>query len=623
MNRFFRTSTSLLMLSVLIACSDDSDSLNFGNETALKRVSITGADFLTENGARSSVNIDENGVHFLWNANDTVGIFPNKGGQVEFAMEKGVGMQTAVFNGGGWALKHSSSYSAYYPYNFYNRDLKKIPVNYANQTQTGNNSTSHLGAYDFMAASVTTPNNGAVAFDMQHMGALVKLQANFNKTKTLDRVLLKTHSDVFTTRGTIDLTAANPQITSQTKSDIFTVSLNDFTVAADETCIIYFMMPPTNLSGQTLEVLFYDEDGSYIPYEVAGKNFVAGTAYSYTLTNEVGPIAKISDDSKIYVYWYAKNSNLEGYSDVHINAEMPGQSGANCEFTTDLKNTFIRGQLPDIVGLDDDYMYLTESGKMSVEFVEETELYTNVPGASGVFYNLHVSADGSKLLTTSNALVASITPDGVITMGQTPEAKDLLNNKAHNKLGDKETLTVKVGFKYTTSDPIFDSVELENNTFYVKILRPISVTEGEATIYDAVTNMSTALVHFDFIDWRDHKFVDNDLYGSDYYSYYGLNSGAYVSIEPDMDNITTNMYNGTLGETKLTDVTNSIKFRYEWDASKYIKDHYFGELVYENNGSTVSNFKIQIPVKVHYTWGTIYTNIVAEVKKTINNANKK
>ena len=332
---------------------------------------------------------------------------------------------------------------------------------------------------------------------------------------------------------------------------------------------------------------------------------------------------KISDDSKIYVYWYAKNSNLEGYSDVHINAEIPGQSGANCEFTTDLKNTFIRNQLPDIVGLDDDYMYLTESGKMSVEFVEETELYTNVPGASGVFYNLHVSADGSKLLTTSNALVASITPDGVITMGQTPEAKDLLNNKAHNKLGDKETLTVKVGFKYTTSDPIFDSIALENNTFYVKILRPISVTEGEATIYDAVTNMSTALVHFDFIDWRDHKFVDNDLYGSDYYSYYGLNSGAYVSIEPDMDNITTNMYNGTLGETKLTDVTNSIKFRYEWDASKYIKDHYFGELVYENNGSTVGNFKIQIPVKVHYTWGTIYTNIVAEVKKTINNANKK
>ena len=772
MNRFFRTATSLLMLSAVLACSDDSDSLNFGNETALKRVSITGADFLTENGARSSVNIDENGVHFLWNANDTVGIFPNKGGQVEFAMEKGVGMQTATFNGGGWALKQSSTYSAYYPYNFYNRDLTKIPVNYTNQTQTGNNSTSHLGAYDFMAASVATPANGAVAFDMQHMGALVMLQANFNKTKTLDRVLLKTHSDIFTTRGTIDLTTANPKITSQTKSDIFIVSLNDFTVAPDETCIIYFMMPPTNLSGQTLEVLFYDEDGSYIPYEVAGKNFVGGTAYSYTLTNEVpsfvtveyspftdaytvnrdgvvfkntlnwwqveeqilaytnmskqvfeatyeidgtsnvfntyatdgltpttpllpvgvveltavetngystegiqwtltnseayeifkqassvtvyvrfqlrsgmnaknkyiyvaltwtpseinlGPIVKISDASKINEYWYTKNSNLagSGYSDVHINVEVPGAMNADCEFNVDLKNRFVGNKFPELTGLAEEYPHLAATGKLSIVFVEEAGLYENVPGASGAHYNLKVSTDGSKLLTTSNALIAEITPDGVITLAQTPEAKDLLNNKAHNKLGDKETLTVKVGFKYTTSDPIFDSVELENNTFYVKILRPISVTEGTAEFEDAQTNGSRSPVHFDFIDWRDHKFVDNDLYGSNYYSYYGLNSGAYVSIEPDMDNITTNMNNGTLGETKLTDVTNLIKFRYEWDSFKYIKDHYFGELVYENNGSRVLNFKIQIPVKVHYTWGTIYTNIVAEVQKTINNANKK
>ena len=92
MNRFFRTATSLLMLSAVIACSEDSDSLNFGNETALKRVSITGADFLTENGARSNVQIDNEGVHFLWSANDTVGIFPNEGSQAEFAMEKGVGM---------------------------------------------------------------------------------------------------------------------------------------------------------------------------------------------------------------------------------------------------------------------------------------------------------------------------------------------------------------------------------------------------------------------------------------------------------------------------------------------------------------------------------------------------
>ena len=369
----------------------------------------------------------------------------------------------------------------------------------------------------------------------------------------------------------------------------------------------------------------------YVRYQLkAGmraKNDYVYVALTWTPSAiNITPVAQIANESKIKEYWYAKNS-IEagsGYSDVHINVEVPGQQNSDCEFTTDLKNTFVKNELPAISGLAEVYEHLaaTGVGQIKTVFVEETALYTNVPGASGQLYNLYVSADGSKLLTGVDVEVASITADGVITVAQTAEAKDLLNNEIHNKLGDKETLTAKVGFEYTTCAPV-NTVALENNTFYVKILRPVSVTEGTAEFEDAQTNGSRALVHFEFIDWRDHKFVDNDLIGSNYYRYYGLNSGAYVSIDPDMDNITTNMNNGTLGVTKLSDVTSLIRFDYEWDSSKYIKDHYFGELVYENNGSTVGNFKIQIPVKVHYTWGTIYTNIVAEVKKTINNANKK
>ena len=369
----------------------------------------------------------------------------------------------------------------------------------------------------------------------------------------------------------------------------------------------------------------------YVRYQLkAGmraKNDYVYVALTWTPSAiNITPVAQIANESKIKEYWYAKNSidAGSGYSDVHINVEVPGQQGADCEFKTDLKNTFVKNELPAISGLAEVYEHLaaTGVGQIKTVFVEETALYTNVPGASGQLYNLYVSADGSKLLTGLDVEVASITADGVITVAQTAEAKDLLNNEIHNKLGDKETLTAKVGFEYTTCAPV-NTVALENNTFYVKILRPVSVTEGTAEFEDAQTNGSRALVHFEFIDWRDHKFVDNDLIGSNYYRYYGLTSGAYASIDPDMDNITTDMNNGTLGVTKLSDVTNKILFRYEWDSSKYIKDHYFGELVYENNGSTVGNFKIQIPVEVHYTWGTIYTNIVAEVKKTINNANKK
>ena len=288
MNKFFKTTTALLALSALVACGEDAaieDSLNLSNDKTLERISITGKDFQIDGATRSSVVIDNNGVNFLWAANDTVGIFPNTGDQVSFAMEEGVGMQTATFNGGGWALKHSATYSAYYPYNFYNRDLTKIPVKYEGQSQDGNASTAHLGAYDFMAASVTTPSNGAVAFNMQHMGALVMLQTNLDEAKTLTNVALKANADAFTTTGTIDLTAMNPEISANTTTSTLNIPLNDFEVAKGATATIYFMLSPTNLLGETLEITLSDEKGSYMKFEAAGKNFVAGTAYAYTLTN--------------------------------------------------------------------------------------------------------------------------------------------------------------------------------------------------------------------------------------------------------------------------------------------------------------------------------------------------
>ena len=285
---FLKASTALLTLSALYSCGEDAgmeESFNLSNGKTLESISITGSDFLTEAGTRSSVVINNAGVNFLWEATDTVGIFPDKGSQAEFAMDEGAGMQTATFNGGGWALKAASTYVAYYPYNFYNRNLKAIPVSYEGQKQSGNASTAHLGAYDFMAASVTTPANGAVAFDMQHMGALVMIQTNLGEAKTLTNVALKANADAFTTTGTIDLTAMNPEISAKTTTSTLNIALNDFEVAKGATSTIYFMLSPTNLLGETLEITLSDEKGAYMKFEAAGKNFVAGTAYAYTLTN--------------------------------------------------------------------------------------------------------------------------------------------------------------------------------------------------------------------------------------------------------------------------------------------------------------------------------------------------
>jgi hypothetical protein len=233
------------------------------------------------------------------------------------------------------------------------------------------------------------------------------------------------------------------------------------------------------------------------------------------------------------------------------------------------------------------------------------------------------------LVKGTTEVVATITPAGVIEVNNASAvAKSMLNYAGHNELGEKQTLTVKVGFAYTYCFPVNAKVvTLTNNTFYVKVLRPVDTEEGVAAFEDAMTNESSAPVKFDFEDWRDHKFVNNDINGSNYYAYYGFDSNrnGVLCIEPLMDKITTDMNGGDINSTYLTDVTDKVRFTYVWrtGADNFISKHYFGELVYHNNGNTVKHFNIRIPVKVNYTWGTIYTYINATVGKTINNANKK
>lgn len=139
-------------LSVFCACSSEMDPLiNAG--TTPGQLTFTADDFEYDIRKKTSFNITLQGAEFQWAENDTVGIFPEKGSQVYFSMSAGSGTKTATFDGGGWALKSSSRYAAYYPFK---GDMylahTAIPVSYVEQKQTGNNSTQHLSAYDYMAA---------------------------------------------------------------------------------------------------------------------------------------------------------------------------------------------------------------------------------------------------------------------------------------------------------------------------------------------------------------------------------------------------------------------------------------------------------------------------------------
>ena len=105
----------LLALITMVACAEleVSENAQSSNNELLQELSITGKDFIFDDETRSAVTIGDGGASFTWDEDDVIGIFPDKGDQVSFAMDEGAGTQTATFSGGGWALKSSAKYAAY------------------------------------------------------------------------------------------------------------------------------------------------------------------------------------------------------------------------------------------------------------------------------------------------------------------------------------------------------------------------------------------------------------------------------------------------------------------------------------------------------------------------------
>lgn len=285
MKTIYHIKTSLMALAAMVACTEmeiNNESQDSTNNGLLQELSITGQDFKFDGETRSSVTIGESGASFAWDEDDVIGIFPDKGDQVSFAMDEGAGTQTATFSGGGWALKSSSTYAAYYPHVYENRDMTAIPVSYVGQTQNGNGNTDHIGAYDFMAAGVSTPENGAVAFDMQHLGALVQLTITVPEPSTLIGVTLNSDTD-FIQSGTIDLSADTPTINASSLSKSIKINLSNLTTTEEnETVVIYFMMAPVNLTDKSLRAVVTKDNYYYQEIDLTGKDFQAGKAYRLT-----------------------------------------------------------------------------------------------------------------------------------------------------------------------------------------------------------------------------------------------------------------------------------------------------------------------------------------------------
>lgn len=297
MNSHLKPIFALLSMVALVSCT--MDPLNEGLEPSgdFDNVIIRAHNFVwSENPAtKTSLTVsDTDGAVFAWAAGDIVGIYPDVGTQVRFPIVEGLGENTQVakFTGGGWAVKGAHKYMAYYPF-IPDMDLDKtaVPVDYTGQIQDGNASTSHLSPFDFMAAAGSAPSDGEISFDFKHLGALLMLNLIVPKVGEYTTLTLTCHDVPFATKGTIDITADEPAITPTDWSNEFVIHLNNLTTTqANENVVVYALIPPVDMSEQTIVVNLRGDHADCETSFTRGKNkpFLAGRSYRPTMGVMVG-----------------------------------------------------------------------------------------------------------------------------------------------------------------------------------------------------------------------------------------------------------------------------------------------------------------------------------------------
>lgn len=229
---------------------------------------------------------DPSNLQIVWSTKDTIGIFPDKGFQVAFPMESGAGTQSASFNGGGWGLKNSAVYSAYYPLvgQFY-LDKTKIPISLNGQTQTGNASHAHIGSYDIMAAINSTVNeHGTVSFEFQHLVCILHLSIIMPEAATYTKLMLESSGNLII-EGTLNL--SDGEISATKISPIQELTLDNVTLNEENQVLeAYVVMKAIDLTSNTLTVKIYDSENNIytINTGLGGRVFEAGSIYHATRT---------------------------------------------------------------------------------------------------------------------------------------------------------------------------------------------------------------------------------------------------------------------------------------------------------------------------------------------------
>ena len=268
-------------------------------------------------------------VGFVWEATDTVGIYPDKGSQVFFNIEDGVGTSSVSFTGGGWALKQNSTYTSYYPFVgdiYLKRD--KIPVSFAGQKQIGTTSP-FVGARYYLATEASTSEHGVLRFSYSTLNTIINVNATL-PAGTYTKMSLTIEEPLFIEEGTYSLDERT--IVGTKFTNTLEIELEDVVLTEEATIPVYIMSAPVDLREKEVVVRFMAADGmSYSSHKNPSKAYMAGTRYGLTcdeIERDSQPIPE-AIDLGLSVKWASFNlgaSKPEEYGDYFAWGEVSPRS---------------------------------------------------------------------------------------------------------------------------------------------------------------------------------------------------------------------------------------------------------------------------------------------------------
>lgn len=327
------------------------------------------------------------------------------------------------------------------------------------------------------------------------------------------------------------------------------------------------------------------------------------------------PTATLANSTKIVEKWAATNGALKsGYDEMHYYVGAPKEDKV-LSFTQSVVKGFEGGKITlTTTGSD---AFKSDALTYEYRFIV-TDAHKEQVGLSGTKYTMSASVDGRELYATAGGMkeiVAKINGStGVVEYDETgfygTYGQDLLNAASHNDLAHTVTATVAIYATNACGMPL----PIENNTFDIKFLRPINVEGATGIAFTDAKDGSNKVDLYKlvtFTDWRDvwkDEFVKAPANG------YGV-----TKITPDVDDITTNMNNGTLGTTLLSSITKDITFKKVANAGESYGGVQFGQLVYENQGHATAEFVVRVPITVTYYWGKVKTYVDITVNATQGN----